>query len=99
MRFMVVSRVMPALLTSTSTGPSDLGTLPHPLQARLMIGNVQLVGGYAGAIGELARALVIPGISWRRPSFPRRLSAILIASPIPTGSAGYDRHSVRHESS
>ena len=60
-RFMVESRVMPALLTSTSTGPSRLRPA-DALLARVEVGDVPFVGRDAGALGECARALVVAGI-------------------------------------
>ena len=61
-RFIVVSRVMPALLTSTSTGPSSASTLRTPSWQASKSDDVPFVGGDAGAVGELARALVIAGV-------------------------------------
>ena len=62
MRWNMVSRVMPALLTSTSTGPRSASTCLMPVDAGLVGRHVPLVDGDAGLGLELLRRLVVAGV-------------------------------------
>ena len=61
-RCIVASRVMPALLTSTSTGPSAASIAFTPVCAGGEIGDVELEDRDAGLVGELLRRLVVAGV-------------------------------------
>ena len=62
MRWKAASRVMPALLTRMSTGPSSASTLRDAGLAGLGVGDVPFVDGDAGLALELGRRLVVAGI-------------------------------------
>ncbi len=70
--------------------------LLHAFLAGIVIRNVPLVGGNSGALGELARTLVVAGVggSDLHPHILERDADCLADA---AGSAGYDRHS-RHDS-
>ena len=97
MRFIVVSRVMPALLTSTSTGPRSASTWRTPSWQASIVGDVPFVGRDAGALGELARALVIAGVV-RRDLHAHVLERDADRFANAARAAGDDRHS-SHDSS
>ena len=84
MRCIVASRVMPALLTSTSTGP-ELGLdRLDALGAGVEIADVELEDRDAGLAAETARAVcVVAAVIGRDLVARHSSSAIAIARPMP----------------
>ena len=65
MRCSMASRVMPALLTSTSTGPTSLATCAHAGFAGGVVADVPFEDRDAGLHLELLRGGVVAGIVGR----------------------------------
>ena len=82
MRCSMPSRVMPALLTSTSIGPEVARDARHALLAGGVVADVPLVDGNAGLGLELARGGIVAAVVGGHAE-PLCLSAIEIACPIP----------------
>ena len=67
MRCIVESRVIPALLTSTSMGPSSASIALDTLGAGVEIGDIEFEDRDAGLFLEMLRCLVVAGIGRRDP--------------------------------
>ena len=81
-RFIVPSRVMPALLTSDVDRPELALDLGDAGDAGVEIGDVPFIGLDAGALGEVAGLFLIAGIIGGDGD-ALVASAMLIASPMP----------------